>query len=124
MKTRSVTETAILSASALIALIVLIVGASRNVHGKPAAIVVTAVILLAGIGMVMWFRQNSHASTAKSELASGEEYRRLAEECRRLAEMAVTAQEHTDLRLGEVSVQMDQMRAQLDSVQKILSDVE
>lgn len=32
-----------------------------------------------------------------------------------LAEMAITAQEHTDLKLGEVSVQIDQMRAQLDS---------
>jgi uncharacterized protein HemX len=123
VKTRSVTETAIISASALIALIVLVVGASRNVHGKPAAIVI-AVIILAGIGMTMWFRQNSHASAAKSVPIRGEEYWRLAEECRRLAEMAVTAQEHTDLRLGEVTVQMDQMRAQLDSVQKILSDVE
>jgi uncharacterized protein HemX len=123
VKTRSVTETAILSASVLIALIVLIVGV-RNIHGKPAGIVVTAVIILAGIGMTMWFRQNSHASAAKSVPARGEEYWRLAEECRRLAEMAVTAQEHTDLRLGEVSVQMDQMRAQLDSVRKILSEVE
>jgi hypothetical protein len=123
MRTRSVTETAILSLSALIALIVVVVGATRNVHGKPAGIMLVA-LLLAGIGMVLWFRPNSRASTAKTELASGEEYRRLAEECRRLAEMAITAQEHTDLRLGEVSVQMDQMRAQLDSVRRILSDVE
>ena len=124
MKTRSVTETAILSASVLTALIVLIVGASRNVHGKPAAIVITAMIILAGVGMTMWFRRNSPASAAKSVPIRGEEYWRLAEECRRLAEMAVTAQEHTDLRLGEVAVQMDQMRAQLDSVRKILVDVE
>ncbi len=123
MKTRSVTETAIVSASVLIALIVLIVGA-RNMHGKEAGVALTAITILAGIGMVMWFRQNSHESTAKSAVTSGEEYRRLAEECRRLAEMAITSQEHTDLKLGEVSVQMDQMRAQLDSVQKILSDVE
>jgi uncharacterized protein HemX len=122
VRTRSVTETAILSASAVIALIVVVAGA-RNVHGK-SAVVFVAVCLLAGIGMVLWFRRNSPASTAKTELTSGEEYRRLAEECRRLAEMAITAQEHTDLRLSEVSVQMDQMRAQLDSVQKILSDVE
>jgi uncharacterized protein HemX len=123
VKTRSVTETAILSLSAVVALIVVVAGA-RNVHGKSAGIVLVGVCLLAGIGMVLWFRQNSRESTAKTELSSGAEYRQLAEECRRLAEMAVTAQEHTDLRLGEVSVQMDQMRAQLDSVQKILSDVE
>jgi uncharacterized protein HemX len=123
VKTRSVTETAIVSASLLIALIVVMVG-TRNIPGKQAEVAFLAVTLLAGIGMVLWHRRSSHASTAKTELTSGEEYRRLAEECRRLAEMAVTAQEHTDLRLGEVSVQMDQMRAQLDSVQKILSDVE
>jgi uncharacterized protein HemX len=123
VKTRSVTETAILSASVLIALIVLVVGV-RNIHGRGAGVAITAVTILAGIGMVMWFRQNSHESTAKTELSSSAEYRALAEECRRLAEMAVTAQEHTDLRLGEVAVQMDQMRAQLDSVRKILVDVE
>ena len=38
--------------------------------------------------------------------------------------MAITAQEHTDLKLSEVTVQMDQMRAQLDSVRRILTDVE
>jgi len=124
VKTRPVTGTAILSASVLIALIVLIVGASRNIHGKPAGIVIIAMIILAGIGTTMWFRQNSPAPAARSVPTSGEEYWRLAEECRRLAEMAVTAQEHTDLRLGEVTVQMDQMRAQLASVQKILSEVE
>jgi uncharacterized protein HemX len=123
VKTRSVTETAILSASALIALIVVVAGA-RNINGKGAGVLIAAVTILAGIGMVMWFRQNSRESTAKTELSSGAEYRQLAEECRRLAEMAVTAQEHTDLRLSEVAVQMDQMRAQLDSVRKILVDVE
>ena len=123
MKTRSVTETGILSASAVIALIVVVAGV-RNAQGKSAVIVLVALCLLAGVGLFAWFRQGSRASTAKSELSSGEEYRRLAEECRRLAEMAVTAQEHTDLRLGEVAVQMDQMRAQLDSVRKILVDVE
>jgi len=122
VKTRSVTETAILSASVLIALIVVVVGA-KNAHGK-SAVVLVALCLVAGTVMVLWSRQNSRASTAKTELTSSEECRRLAEECRRLAEMAVTAQEHTDLRLGEVSVQMDQMRAQLASVQKILSEVE
>jgi hypothetical protein len=123
VKTRSVTETAILSASVLIALIVLFVGA-RNLSGKAAGISFLSMSILAALGMVLWFRQGSRASTATTELTSGEEYRRLAEECRRLAEMAVTAQEHTDLRLGEVAVQMDQMRAQLDSVRKILADVE
>jgi hypothetical protein len=66
------------------------------------------------------------AATRKSEaaLTGAKDYRGLAEEYRRLAEMAVTAQEHTDLRLGQVTSQIDHMRDQLDSVQRILKDVE
>jgi hypothetical protein len=38
--------------------------------------------------------------------------------------MAVTAQQHTDLKLGEISMQLAQLRDQLDQVQKVLKDVE
>ena len=66
------------------------------------------------------------AATRKSEaaLTGGQEYRGLAEEYRRLAEMAITAQEHTDLKLGEVTMRIDQVRDKLESVQRILKDVE
>ena len=66
------------------------------------------------------------SASRKSQLAvtGGPEYRQLAEEYRRLSELAVTAQEHTDLRLEEVKTHLGQLRQQLDSVQKILSDVE
>ena len=38
--------------------------------------------------------------------------------------MAITAQEHTDLKLGELSAQLDHLREQSDSLQKILKEVE
>jgi hypothetical protein len=38
--------------------------------------------------------------------------------------MAITAQQHTDLKLGEVNMQLAQLRDQLDQVQKVLKDVE
>jgi hypothetical protein len=38
--------------------------------------------------------------------------------------MALTTQEHTDLRLGDISAQLDHLREQMASLQKILKDVE
>ena len=61
---------------------------------------------------------------AKAELTSGEKYRGLADEYRRLADLAITAQEHTDLKLGDVGVQLDYLREQMESMQKILKEVE
>ena len=53
----------------------------------------------------------------RAELTTSDEYRRLSE-------MAITAQEHTDLKLGEINMQLAQLRNQLDEVQKVLKDVE
>jgi hypothetical protein len=41
-----------------------------------------------------------------------------------VAGLGITAQEHTDLKLGEVSAQLDHLREQMTSLQKILKDVE
>jgi hypothetical protein len=38
--------------------------------------------------------------------------------------MAVTTQEHTDLKLSDVSVRIDHLREQMESLQKILNEVE
>jgi len=57
-------------------------------------------------------------------MTGGEQYRLLAEEYRRLSDLAVTAQEHSDLKLGEVTAQLDHMQAQMDSLQRILKEVE
>jgi hypothetical protein len=49
---------------------------------------------------------------------------RLADEYRRLADLAITAQEHTDLKLSDLSVQIDYLREQNVALQKILKEVE
>lgn len=49
--------------------------------------------------------------------AGGEEYRRLAE-------MAVTAQEHNDLKLQELMQQVSHLSEQMATVQHILKEVE
>jgi hypothetical protein len=79
---------------------------------------------VAALALVLGFRYLGARSRAQLELAGGEQYRRLAEEYRRLADLAVAAQEHTDLKLGEVSAQLDYLREQNASLQKILEDVE
>jgi hypothetical protein len=61
---------------------------------------------------------------SRGELTAGKEYRALADEFRRLSDLAITAQEHTDLRLTDVSVQLNDLREKLESMQRILSDVE
>ena len=38
--------------------------------------------------------------------------------------MAITAQEHTDLRLTDISVRLDELREQVDKMQHILKEVE
>jgi uncharacterized protein HemX len=97
-------------------------GGGKLAGGKIIALIVIAAVI--GLGIVMSARVFAERRNAQAELANNEEYRRLADEYRRLADMAVTAQEHTDLKLGEVSAQMDYMREQMESLQKILKEVE
>jgi hypothetical protein len=61
---------------------------------------------------------------AKAAITKDTEYGRLAEDYRRLSELAVTAQEHADLKLGEIHMGLKQLRDQLADVQKILKEVE
>ena len=72
---------------------------------------------LIGYAMYQWGRQHAISNKTRAELTTSEEYRRLSE-------MAVTAQEHTDLKLAEINMQLAQLRDQLDQVQKVLKDVE
>ena len=69
-------------------------------------------------------RHLSVSRKSRGELTAGKEYRARADEFRRLSDMAITAQEHTDLRLTDVSVQLNDLREKLESMQRILSDVE
>ncbi len=77
-----------------------------------------------GLGLILGFRYLTIRKRAQLEVTTGQDYRQLAEEYRRLADLAITAQEHTDLKLAEVSVQLDYLRTQNESLQKILRDVE
>jgi hypothetical protein len=79
---------------------------------------------VAGFGVVAWARAFAVRGKARAELAGGQEYRQLTDEYRRFADMAITAQEHTDLKLGDVSARIDYLRDQMESLQKILKEVE
>ena len=64
------------------------------------------------------------ARKANAALTADDEHRALTDEYRRLSDLAITAQEHTDLRLTELSVQMDDLRNQMSQLQHILKEVE
>ena len=84
------------------------------------------VIVLVAIvfSVVVVTRYLSASRQARAQLTSGQEYRSLADEFRRLSDMAITAQEHVDLRLTDISVQVDSLSDRLDQMQRILKEVE
>jgi uncharacterized protein HemX len=89
--------------------------------------VLTLVAILAvAIVISVWVaaRHLGASRQARAQLTSGTEYRTLADEFRRLSDMAITTQEHVDLRLTDLSVQVDSLRGQLDQMQRILKEVE
>jgi len=86
----------------------------------PTVAFITVVLVLGGViayAIYQWGRHLSISKQTRAQLTTSEEYRRLSE-------MAVTAQEHTDLKLAEINMQLAQLRDQLDQVQKVLRDVE
>jgi type II secretory pathway pseudopilin PulG len=87
--------------------------------GVATAFIVVVLVVggLIAYAMFQWGRQLSTSRKARIELTSSEEYRRLSE-------MAVTSQEHTEMKLAEINMQLAQLRDQLDQVQKVLKDVE
>jgi hypothetical protein len=131
MRTRTAGETAILCVAAVAVAVVLAIpfelpfktadGATAN---NSRYLVGIALAGVAALGMALGYRYLSARKKAQIELAGDARYRQLAEEYRRLADLAITAQEHTDLKLGDVSVQLDHLREQMASLQKILKDVE
>jgi hypothetical protein len=90
--------------------------------GWVALAIILAVVIL-GLGWVT-ARYLSASRQARAQLTDGQEYRALADEFRRLSDMAITAQEHVDLRLTDLSVQVDSLRDKLDQMQRILKEVE
>ncbi len=125
MKPRTAAELAIFCATGLIALAMVLYGLhDSDANGKTAVGVVAFLSIGAGIIALSWHL--GARKRAQVELTGGEreQYRQLAEEYRRLADLAITAQEHTDLKLGDVSAQLDYLREQNESLQKILKEVE
>lgn len=125
MKPGTVKETAFICGAAVAAVALLTLpfafaaGRSGAYSGYPFWIVVAA-----GVTVVVILRYRYLASKKHIELVGGEQYRQLADEYRRLSDLAITAQEHTDLKLAEISAQLDFLREQTESMQKILKDVE
>jgi hypothetical protein len=130
MSTRSVPQLAILCSTALAALVIAAVFL-HNEHPKAgdaqaaAAVVALSVVVVAAAAVALG-RHKQLSGTARAELAEGgtEQYLRLAEEYRRLSDLAITAQEHADLKLSDVSAQLDHLRGQVESLRRILSEVE
>jgi uncharacterized protein HemX len=126
MRPRTARETAIICATAVIIVAILTIPFDSN-GGTATSGRYLVWIALAGVlalGLVLGYRYLNTRKQAQIELTGGEQYRRLADEYRRLADLAITAQEHTDLKLGDVSAQLDFLREQNDSMQKILKEVE
>jgi hypothetical protein len=127
MKPSTAKETAMICVAAVLVVTVLTIpfeivpyGQSANTRG----LLWLAAAAVAALGIVLGYRYLTTRKRAQIELTGGEQYRKLAEEYRRLADMAITAQEHTDLKLGDVSAQLDHLREQNESLQEILKEVE
>jgi hypothetical protein len=131
MKPATAMQTAIICAAAVAVTVILVIPFELPYHEANGATANNSrylvYVALAGV-LALWialsYRYLTIKKRAQFELTDGEQYRRLADEYRRLTDMAITAQEHTDLKLGDVSAQLDHLREQTDSLQKILRDVE
>jgi hypothetical protein len=121
MRNRTTLETVIICVAAVA--IVGILSGNNADHSSKALVLVTLLGVL-GLSITLGFRYLTLKKRTQLELTGDQHYRGLAEEYRRLADLAITAQEHTDLKLGEVNVQLDYLRAQNESLQKILREVE
>lgn len=131
MKPRTAKETAMICVAAVLVVTVLTIpfeltsaGPDGVIYPNTRYLVWIAIAGVVALGMVLGYRYLTTRKRAQVELTGGEQYRQLAEEYRRLADLAITAQEHTDLKLGDLSAQLDYLREQNESLQKILKEVE
>jgi hypothetical protein len=131
MKPRTAKETAIICTAAVIMVALLTIpfelrstGPDGSMTNNSRYLVWIAIAGVIALGMALGCRYLTTRKRAQVELTGGEKYRQLAEEYRRLADLAITAQEHTDLKLGDVSAQLDYLREQNESMRNILKEVE
>ena len=131
MKPRTAKETTIICVAAVLMAALLTIpfeltspGPDGTVISNTKYLVWIAVAGVVALGIMLGFRYLTTRKRAQIELTGTEQYRQLTDEYRRLADLAITAQEHTDLKLGDLSVQLDYLREQNESLQKILKEVE
>jgi hypothetical protein len=127
MKHRTTRETAMICVAAVLVVALVTIPFELAPNGRPPdtkGLIWLAIVGVLAAGLVLGFRYLTAGKRAQIELTGGEQYRQLAQEYRRLADMAITSQEHTDLKLGDLSAQLDYLREQNDSLQKILKEVE
>ena len=131
MSSRSAKETAIICAAMVAVVVILTIpfelpykDAGGGTTNNSKYLVWVALAGVMALWVTLSYRYMTIKKRAQLELTGGEQYRRLAEEYRRLTDMAITAQEHTDLKLGDVTAQLDHLREQNNALQKILKDVE
>jgi type II secretory pathway pseudopilin PulG len=93
---------------------------------SPADVMALVAILAVAIVISAWVaaRHLGAARQAREQLEAGQQYRALADEFRRLSDMAITTQEHVDLRLTDLGVQVDLLRDQMEQMRRILKEVE
>lgn len=93
---------------------------------KPSDYLELLIPLMIAVVISVWVvtRYLGTPRQARAQLTSGEDYRALTDEYRRLSDLAITAQEHTDLRLTDISVRLDELRDRLERMQRILNEVE
>jgi beta-lactamase regulating signal transducer with metallopeptidase domain len=131
MKLRTAKETTIICAAAVLVAALLTIpfeltspGPDGTVISNTKYLVWIAIAGVVALGIVLGFRYLTTRKRAQIELTGTEQYRQLTDEYRRLADLAITSQEHTDLKLGDLSAQLDYLREQNESLQKILKEVE
>jgi hypothetical protein len=115
IKPRTGREAAMICVAAVLVVTVLTIPFDIAPYGQrpdTRGIIYLVAMGVAALGLILGYRYLTTRKRAQLELAGDEQYRRLAEEYRRLADIAVTAQEHTDLKLGDLSAQLDYLRAQ------------
>jgi uncharacterized protein HemX len=93
---------------------------------SPNDLLALVIAVLVAIVAVSWVTVRYLTTTrqTRAELTAGTQYRSLAEEYRRLSDMAITSQEHVDLRLTDLGVRLDELRDQMEQMQRILKEVE
>jgi uncharacterized protein HemX len=93
---------------------------------SPNDVLALLIALIVAVVAVSWVAARYLTTTrpARAELTAATQYRSLAEEYRRLSDMAITTQEHVDLRLTDLGVRLDELKDQMEQLQRILKEVE